>query len=197
MLKNKKIGIGITGSFCSMKPLLLFLKELNDHGVDLYVFLTDEVLNYDTRFFKHQHLISQIKEYTKHPLITHIVDAEPFGPVIQLDLMIVYPCSGNTLAKLTHGINDNAVTMAVKATLRNNRNVVIGLCSNDALSTSGVNFMQLMNTKHFYFMPMYQDDTIKKPNSLLTEYTLGIQTIVNALNDHQIQPIFITHKRER
>ena len=89
------------------------------------------------------------------------------GPKIPLDIMIVMPCSGNTLAKLAIGINYNAVTMACKSTLRNEHNVVLAIATNDALSNSGKNIMQILNTKHFYLVPMYQDDCIKKPNSML------------------------------
>ena len=122
------------------------------------------------------------------------VEAEIFGPQIPLDLMVVYPCSANTLAKMAHGINDNAVTMAVKSTLRNQHNIVLGLCSNDLLSTSGMNMMKIFNTKHFYLVPMYQDDVIKKPNSLIARRDLIIQTMINALVDKQIQPLFLMKK---
>lgn len=191
MLKNKKIGFGITGSFCSMTAMLDVLQDLMDHGLDVYVFVSQSVLKYDTRFYKSQELIDKIETITKRKVIVDEVGAEVFGPKIKLDLMLIYPCSGNTLAKLAHGINDNAVTMATKATLRNEKNIVLGVCSNDVLSTSGMNLMKILNTKHFYLVPLYQDDTIKKPCSMIADHTLVIQTIVNALNDKQLQPVFI------
>ena len=144
MLRNKKIGIGLTGSFCSLQKTLAVIKELAALECEL----------------------------------------------IQPDIMIVMPCSGNTLAKLAIGINDNAVTMACKSTLRNEHNVVLAIATNDALSNSGKNIMQILNTKHFYLVPMYQDDCIKKPNSMLFDETLVIQTVINAINNNQLQPVF-------
>ena len=174
MFNGMKIGVGITGSFCSLSNCLRFLKELKKYPVDIYVFISDQVNSCDTRFFKANQLIIEVE--------------------IPLDLMVVYPCSANTLAKMAHGINDNAVTMAVKSTLRNQHNIVLGLCSNDLLSTSGMNMMKIFNTKHFYLVPMYQDDVIKKPNSLIARRDLIIQTMINALVDKQIQPLFLMKK---
>ena len=177
MLKNKKIGIGLTGSFCSLQKTLAVIKELAALECDLYIFASEKILNCNTRFNKADELIDEL-------------DSEIFGPKIPLDIMIVMPCSGNTLAKLAIGINDNAVTMACKSTLRNEHNVVLAIATNDALSNSGKNIMQILNTKHFYLVPMYQDDCIKKPNSMLFDETLVIQTVINAINNNQLQPVF-------
>lgn len=196
MFEGLKIGIGITGSFCSFKSCLLFLKELKSYPVDLYVFVSENVLKKDTRFFKANQFIEQVEKIIGKKVITNVVEAEVFGPKIPLDMMIVYPCSANTLAKLVHGINDNAVTMAVKSTLRNQKNIVLGLCSNDLLSTSGMNMMKILNTKHFYLVPMFQDDIFKKPNSLITRNDLIIQTMINALVDKQLQPLFLLKKEK-
>ena len=220
MFNGMKIGVGITGSFCSLSNCLRFLKELKKYPVDIYVFISDQVNSCDTRFFKANQLIIEVEkiilaasipgdaasakdEYESNDkvekiiekkVICSVVEAEIFGPQIPLDLMVVYPCSANTLAKMAHGINDNAVTMAVKSTLRNQHNIVLGLCSNDLLSTSGMNMMKIFNTKHFYLVPMYQDDVIKKPNSLIARRDLIIQTMINALVDKQIQPLFLMKK---
>ena len=191
MFNGMKIGIGITGSFCSLKNCLEFLKELKTYSVDIYVFVSEHIYCYDTRFFKANQFIEQVEKIINKKVISSIVEAEIFGPQIPLDLMVVYPCSANTLAKMAHGINDNAVTMAVKSTLRNQHNIILGLCSNDLLSTSGMNMMKILNRKHFYLVPMYQDDVIKKPNSLIARSDLVIQTMINALVDKQIQPIFL------
>lgn len=196
MFEGLKIGIGITGSFCSLKSCLLFLKELKSYPVDLYVFVSENVLKKDTRFFKANQFIEQVEKIIGKKVITNVVEAEVFGPKIPLDMMVVYPCSANTLAKLVHGINDNAVTMAVKSTLRNQKNIVLGLCSNDLLSTSGMNMMKILNTKHFYLVPMFQDDIFKKPNSLITRNDLIIQTMINALVDKQLQPLFLLKKEK-
>lgn len=190
MLKNKKIGVGITGSFCSLKKTMTVLNELARQGCDLYIFVSEKIKTCNTRFDQADELIEEIEKIAKRKVITDVVNAEIFGPKIPLDLMLVMPCSGNTLAKLAHGINDNAVTMACKSTLRNEHDVVLAIATNDALSNSGKNMMQILNTKHFYLVPMYQDDCIKKPNSMLFDETLVIQTLINALNNKQIQPVF-------
>lgn len=190
MLENKKIGIGITGSFCSLKKTLAVIEELAKLKCDLYIFVSEKILTLDTRFNQANELIAELEKYAKRCVIDNVVDSEIFGPKIPLDIMLVMPCSGNTVAKLAHGINDNAVTMACKSTLRNEHNVVLAIATNDALSNSGKNIMQLLNTKHFYLVPMYQDDYQKKPNSMLFDENLVIQTLISALNNQQLQPVF-------
>lgn len=190
MLENKKIGIGITGSFCSLKKTLAVIEELAKFKCDLYIFVSEKILTLDTRFNQANELIAELEKYAKRCVIDNVVDSEIFGPKIPLDIMLVMPCSGNTVAKLAHGINDNAVTMACKSTLRNEHNVVLAIATNDALSNSGKNIMQLLNTKHFYLVPMYQDDYQKKPNSMLFDENLVIQTLISALNNQQLQPVF-------
>lgn len=190
MLKDKKIGFCITGSFCSMEDMLQALQTIVDLQCEVYVFITDSILKYDTRFNTSKRLIEKIQQIVSRPIIKDIVGAEAFGPKIPLDLMVVYPCSGNTLAKFANGINDNAVTMACKSTLRNNKNIVLGIYTNDALSNSGKNIMQLLNTKNYYLVPMYQDDVVKKPFSMIADVTKLEKTIGWALNNKQVQPVF-------
>ena len=194
MLENKKIGIGLTGSFCSLEKTLAVIKDLSKLKCDLYIFASEKILTCDTRFDKADELIEELEKLSKRKIIDNVVDSEIFGPKIPLDIMLVMPCSGNTLAKLTYGLNDNAVTMACKSTLRNEHNVVLAIATNDALSNSGKNIMQLLNTKHFYLVPMYQDDYIKKPNSMLFDENLVIPTLINALNNKQIQPVLEGNK---
>ena len=169
MFNGMKIGVGITGSFCSLSNCLRFLKELKKYPVDIYVFISDQVNSCDTRFFKANQLIIEVEKIIEAMQKEDVTLDESF--------------------KL-----DNAVTMAVKSTLRNQHNIVLGLCSNDLLSTSGMNMMKIFNTKHFYLVPMYQDDVIKKPNSLIARRDLIIQTMINALVDKQIQPLFLMKK---
>lgn len=194
MLENKKVGIGLTGSFCSLEKTLSVIKDLSKLKCDLYIFASEKILTCDTRFDKADELIEELEKLSKRKIIDNVVDSEIFGPKIPLDIMLVMPCSGNTLAKLTYGLNDNAVTMACKSTLRNEHNVVLAIATNDALSNSGKNIMQLLNTKHFYLVPMYQDDYIKKPNSMLFDENLVIPTLINALNNKQIQPVLEGNK---
>ena len=195
MFKGLKIGIGVTGSFCSFKHFMEFLKEIATSGAQLYVFLSFPTQHYDTRFYQSQQFIKDVEELIGRQVITNEVEAEVFGPKIPLDIMIVYPCSGNTLAKLCHGLNDNAVTMAVKSTLRNGKNIVLGICSNDVLGASGKNMMDILNKKHYYLVPMYQDDIVKKPNSMLASQDKVVETIKLALCHQQIQPLFIANNK--
>lgn len=190
MLKDKKIGFCITGSFCSMDDMLQALQTIVDLGSEVYVFISESILKYDTRFNSSNALIKKIEDIIKHPIIKDIVGAEAFGPKLPLDLVVVYPCSGNTLAKFANGINDNAVTMVCKSTLRNNKNIVLAIYTNDALSNSGKNIMQLLNTKNYYLVPMYQDDVIKKPFSMVADIERLTKTIGWALNNKQLQPVF-------
>lgn len=194
MLKNKKIGIGITGSFCSLEKTMRVLKQLAKQQCDLYVFISEKINKCDTRFNEAKKLIDEIEKIINRKVIKNVVVAETFGPKIPLDIMLVMPCSGNTLAKLAHGINDNAVTMACKSTLRNQKNVVLAIATNDALSNSGKNMMQLLNTKHFYLVPLYQDDCIKKPNSMLFDENLVVPALISGLNHQQLQPVFQGYK---
>lgn len=190
MLKNKRIGLGITGSFCTLKDMLEILRQLKELEMEIYLFVSEKIFQFDTRFYTIEQLKKEIEKLGNFTIVDSVVDAEPFGPKIPLDIMLVYPCSGNTLSKLTHGINDNAVTMAVKSTLRNNHKVVLGINTNDALSTSGKNIMQMLNTKNYYLVPMYQDDIEKKPFSMIADKEKLIQTVYYAMQGKQIQPVF-------
>ena len=124
-----------------------------------------------------------------HKVVTTIAEAEPLGPKTPLDALLIAPCTGNTLAKLSHGITDTAVTMAAKAHLRNGRPVIIALSTNDGLSGSAENIARLLNRKHFYFVPFRQDDPAKKPRSLQADFSLLEETVRAALQGRQLQPI--------
>lgn len=193
MFRDLKIGVGVSGSFCSLDKLLEVLKKLQKTSCDLYIILTEEVNHLNTRFFQADKLKAELQKYTRHPLITSIVEAEQFGPIIPLDLMLIMPASANTLAKIAHGICDNPVIMATKATLRNGKPVVVSFYTNDALGNSGKNIMQLINTKDFYFVPFGQDDIVKKPKSMVSDYRLVLPTMQEALQGKQIQPVVVSY----
>lgn len=193
MLANLKIGVGVCGSFCSLDKLFEVLDELKREQADLYIILTPEVLNFNTRFYQAEVLKARLQTYTHHPLVTSIQEAELFGPKIPLDLMLVMPASANAMAKMAHGITDNAVLMACKATLRNVQPVVIAFFTNDALGNSGMNIMQLINTKGYYFVPFGQDDIIHKPKSMISDHHLVVPTIQKALLNEQIQPMVVSY----
>lgn len=193
MLEGKKIGVGLTGSFCSLESSLEAIKRLKETGAELYFILSEPVEKDDSRFMKAQDVKDALTPLTDHPIITSIHEAEPFGPKIPLDLMVVLPCSANTMGKLANGLCDDAVTMAVKSTLRNLHPIVLGIFTNDALGNSGMNLMKLMNTKHFYFVPFGQDDPIKKPNSMVCDPKQLIPTCIDALKHQQYQPVVISY----
>lgn len=195
MLEGKRIGVGITGSFCSLSKMFEVLNELKANHADLYIIVTQEIEKYDTRFYNHTDLISDLKNYTSHPIFNSIVQAELFGPKIPLDLFLIMPATSNTISKIACGICDNPVIMSVKATLRNQRPIVVGMYTNDALGNSGTSWISLLNTKNFYFVPFGQDDCINKPNSLVSNHKYVLETILNALDGKQIQPVLISYEK--
>lgn len=189
-----KLGLCITGSFCTFKSILTAIDDLIAHGFDITPIFSFNVSTLDTRFFKQADFEKLVVEKTGKQPIKTIVDAEPFGTSKAVDLMLVAPCTGNTLAKIAHGITDTPVTLAVKAHLRNHRPVVLSVSSNDALGANARNIGTLMNVKNVYFVPYGQDAPLKKPNSLIADTTLIVPTCTAALEGKQIQPVFTMHK---
>lgn len=188
-----KLGLCITGSFCSMDDMLFVLNEI--HKIyDVEVFLTPHVKNLDTRFYSSEDLMNKIEEITHKKCHTTLQEAEVYGPMKHLDLVLVYPCDANTLNKLNSGINDNTVTMLVKSSLRNNVPIVLGVFSNDVLSYSGAHLFNLINKKNYYLVPMYQDDYKAKPYSMIACKNKVIQTLEEALLNKQIQPMMLGYK---
>lgn len=185
----KRIGLAITGSFCTFKNTLTAIDNLIAAGFDLTPIFSYSVSNFDTKFFKQTDFENLIIEKTGKMPIKTIVDAEPIASS-NLELMLVAPCTGNTLSKIANGITDTPVTMAVKATLRNNLPVVLSVSSNDALGANAKNLGVLSNTRNVYFVPIGQDAPMKKPNSLIANTSLIVDTINHALQGKQIQPVF-------
>ncbi len=185
------IGYAFCGSFCTHKASLAQMKNLINEGYDILPIMSENVYHTDTRFGKAEELCREVEELCRHDIVHTIVDAEPLGPKISLDAMIIAPCTGNTLAKLAAGITDTAVCMAAKAHLRGNRPLVIALASNDALSANLKNIATLLSRKFVYFVPLYQDDPYKKPHSLIADFSLLKPTLDNALDGVQYQKIFI------
>ena len=153
--------------------------------------MSDNSYTLDTKFGKAQDFISQIETITNNKIIHTIQDAEPIGPKKLTDIMIISPCSGNTLAKLAHGITDGPVLMATKSHLRNNNPVVIAISTNDGLSASAENIGRLLNRKNYYFVPFKQDNPITKPRSLVFDAEYITKTLEFALDREQIQPIIL------
>lgn len=185
------IGYAFCGSFCTHRKSIEELKKLKSQGYDILPIMSDNVYNTSTRFGTSSDLIKNVEEITGNKVIHTIVDAEPLGPKISLDALIISPCTGNTLAKMARGITDTAVTMAAKAHLRSDRPLVLALCSNDALSANLQNISILLERKNVFFVPMRQDDPNGKPHSLVCEFSLLDSTFKGALERKQIQPLFI------
>ena len=185
------IAFGITGSFCTHAEILKQIKTLVERGYNIIPIITPTVMNTDTRFGAASDFINKLKEITKNEVISSLTAAEPLGPKNLVDIMIIAPCTGNTLAKLANGITDNAVLLTAKSLARNNKPLVVGISSNDALGQNMNNLARLMNTKNTYFVPMRQDDSQNKPKSLVAVWDYIEQTLISAKDSKQIQPILI------
>ena len=183
------IGFAICGSFCTFKNVFREIEKLVENGYDVLPIMSENAYNFDTRFGEAKFWQDEFKRLTKKEIIHTIKDAEPIGPKKLLDALVIAPCTGNTLAKLSNGIADTTVTHATKAHLRNARPVVIAVSTNDALSNAGKNIGNLMNYKHTYFVPFRQDSFKTKPTSCVADFTLLEKTLENALNGIQLQPI--------
>lgn len=183
------IGFAICGSFCTFKSVFKEIEKLVELGYDVVPIMSENSFTFDTRFGTAEFWQNELKRITKKEIIHTIKDAEPIGPKKLLDLLVVAPCTGNTLAKLSNGISDTSVTLAVKAHLRNARPLVIAVSTNDALSGAGKNIGNLLNYKNTYFVPFRQDSFSNKPCSCVADFTLLPKTIENALNGIQLQPI--------
>ena len=186
-----KIGYALTGSFCTFEKSLLQMKKLKENGVEIVPIMSFNAYNLDTRFGKADYFRNEIEKLCGKSIISTIESAEPIGPKKLTDILVVLPCTGNTLAKLANGIYDTPVTLAVKSHIRNQRPVVIGVSSNDSLSASAKNIGALLNMKHYYFIPMRQDDFEKKPFSVVCDFEKTIATIEAALYGKQLQPMLI------
>ncbi|MCL2420239.1 MAG: dipicolinate synthase subunit B [Defluviitaleaceae bacterium] len=188
-LADKCIGFAITGSFCTFETALACAADIMNEGADLTGILSYAADTTDTRFMTAEALKTSLADLTGKPIIRTIVEAEPVGPQKLFDLLIVLPATGNTIAKLTAGITDTPVTMAVKSHLRNNRPVVLAISTNDALGNNAKNIGQLLNMKNIYFVPFGQDDAMKKPKSMVFLKDQVIAAMEEALESRQLQPI--------
>jgi len=190
-LRGVRIGVVLTGSHCTTAEVLPQIKNLKEEGADIYPVFSYTVNEVDNRFYKVNDLKNEIKEITDRPLINSIVGAEPIGPQRLLDIVVVMPATGNTIAKLANGIVDTPALMAVKGQLRNQRPVVIALSTNDALGINAKNIGMLINMKNIFFVPFRQDSPLEKVNSLVACMDKVVDTIVYALQGKQIQPVLL------
>ena len=188
MENKKRLGLALCGSYCTYEKLFQAAEKLAD-TYDLIPIMSENAAETDTRFGTATEHIKRLMLLSGRKVVTTIAEAEPLGPAQPMDALLIAPCTGNTLAKLSHGITDTAVTMAAKAHLRNGRPVIIALSTNDGLSGSAENIARLLNRKHFYFVPFRQDDPAKKPRSLQADFSLLEETVRAALQGRQFQPI--------
>ena len=185
------IGFAMCGSYCTHKKSLEQMRNLVENGAEIQPIFSENVFSTDTHFGTCENLKRDVLALCGRSIIHTIVEAEPLGPRTPLEILVICPCTGNTLAKIAEGITDTSVTMAAKAHLRSDRPLVIALASNDALSANLKNIAQLLSRKCVFFVPMTQDDPEKKPHSLIADFSLLAPTLEWARKGKQYQKIFI------
>ncbi len=188
-LQGKHIGVAFTGSFCTYEKVFAELEKLTAEGAFVQTIFSDAAQNLDSRFGNASDFVQKAEEITGIKPMLSIPQAEPIGPKSLLDILVLFPCTGNTIAKLANGITDTPVLMAAKAHLRNNKPLLISISTNDALGMNMKNIGLLLNSKHIYFIPFGQDNPEKKPNSMIAHTDLLIPSIEAALSGRQYQPI--------
>lgn len=185
------IGYAFCGSHCTLSASLRQLKALCDTGREVLPILSNAVSETDTRFWRAKDFLAEVEAITGRPAVHSIVDAEPLGPTSPLEALIIAPCTGNTLAKLAHGITDSPVCMAAKAHLRCDRPLLIALASNDAMSANLENIAALLKRKAVYFVPLRQDDPVEKPHSLVADFAQLPEALEAAEQRRQLRPLFL------
>ena len=190
-LSGCNCGVAITGSFCTFDKVKIEIEEMTKMGISVYPIFSDRSATYDTRFGKSDEFVKDIQRITGKKGIFTIQEAEPIGPKAYLDVLVIAPCTGNTLAKLCNGITDSPVLMAAKAHIRNNKPLIISISTNDAMGMNFKNIGALYNVKHIYFVPFGQDDPAKKPNSLISDVGRIPDTIEAACAGRQLQPVLL------
>lgn len=183
------VGFALCGSFCTFEKAINQLEYLSKKEINLVPIMSFNASSIDSRFGKAKEHMERIENICGRKVICTIADAEPIGPKKLLDILIIEPCTGNTLAKLAGGITDTPVTLAAKAHLRNERPVLLAPATNDALSAAAVNIGKLLNTRNIFFVPLRQDDPKGKPRSIACDFSLTEEAMLEALNGKQLQPI--------
>ena len=184
-----RIGYAVTGSFCTFEKSFKQAEILRKMGAELIPIMSENASSISTRFGNAEDNLKKLENICGCKVIKTISDAEPIGPESLTDIMIVAPCTSNTASKLANSITDSTVTMAVKSHLRSGKPVVLAIASNDSLMGSAKNLGILFNMKNYYFVPMRQDDYVKKPSSLVAEFSMIPQAVESALKGIQLRPI--------
>lgn len=188
-LSGKRIGFAMTGSFCTFHQVFPQMERLSALGAELFPILSYHAYELDTRFYPAAEVRQRMTDIAGRAIWHTLPEVEPIGPRKLLDLLIVAPCTGNTLGKLAAGIIDTPVTMAVKSQLRNRRPVLLAVSTNDGLGASARNIGTLMNERYFYFVPYAQDDPVGKPASLVARMEQIVPAAVAALAGRQLPPL--------
>lgn len=188
-LSSKTIGFAMTGSFCTFRRVLKELEALAETGAVIIPIMSRNAYETDTRFGTSEFFREEVVRICKNPILHTVRETEPIGPKGYLDLLIIAPATGNTLAKLAAGIADSSVTMAAKAHLRNQKPVLVAVSTNDGLSGAAKNIGTLLNRRDYFFVPFGQDDCEKKPRSLVSDMTKILPAAEAALERQQLQPI--------
>ena len=190
-MEDKTVGFAVCGSFCTHDKAMGALEQVKARFVRVVPIVSECTAGTDTRFGAAHDLMREMERICDHRVISSIKEAEPIGPKKLLDLLIIAPCTGNTLGKLAAGIADSSVTMAAKAHLRNDRPLVAAIATNDGLSAAARNLGELLARKNYYFVPFGQDDPQRKPCSLMADFTRIGETVEAALEGRQIQPVLL------
>ncbi len=191
MLMGVRLGFALCGSFCSAQKALAAAQVCVAEGAKLLPIVSEHFAEIRTRFGAPEQFCETLSAMGDGKIVASIVDAEPIGPKNLTDALIVCPCTGNLLGKLANGITDNTVTMAIKSHLRGGKPVILCIATNDGLSASAKNLGELLNRRHYYFVPFGQDAPDVKPCSLVADFALVPQTIAAAMAGHQLQPLLL------
>ena len=190
-MEHVRVGFAFCGSFCTYDRAMEALEQVKARFGDVTPIISEAGAAGDTRFGNAHDFMREMARICDKRVVDSIVKAEPLGPKKLLDVLVICPCTGNTLAKLASGITDSTVTMAAKAHLRNGRPLVIAVSTNDGLGASAQNIGALLGRKHVFFVPFRQDDPVQKPNSLVADFTLVPAAMEAALEGHQLQPVLL------
>ncbi len=190
-MNELRVGFAMCGSFCTFDKVLAALEEARAEFHDVTPIMSETAFRTDSRFGRAETFSARLEEICGKRILHTLTDVEPIGPKALLDVLVVAPCTGNTLAKLASGVTDSSVTMAAKAHLRNGRPVLLAVSTNDGLSANAENIGRLLNRKNVFFVPFYQDDPAGKPNSLAADLSLLVPSVKAAAAGEQLQPLLL------
>ena len=190
-MRTERVGFAVSGSFCTHEKVLKALEGLTAVYETVIPIVSEISAFTDTRFGNSEDLLERLEDLTGQEVLCDIPSVEPIGPKKLLDVLVIAPATGNTIAKLANCIADTAVTMAAKSHLRNGRPVVVAVSSNDGLAAGAKNIGELLVRKHYYFVPFGQDNAAAKPCSLVADFEKIPETVDAALRGEQLQPVLL------